>query len=131
MHYSTNFICVCGRCMLIHAPAPGITRKCLNELQKHLVKAEPLGELSRRVFLEVDISRSAACFASCTFQLTTAISLPFFLHFSNDKCRFGSKHTTCVILWPSVTLPLKYCNLVLFLLLTGATSMTTPPLTTN
>ena len=35
---------------------------------------------------------------------------------------------THMILWPSVTLPLKYCNLhvVLFLLLTGGTSITTP-----
>ena len=69
MHYSTNFVCVCGRCTLIHAPAPGSTWK--HELQKHLVKVELLGEPCRRAFLEIDIARSAACFASRTFQLTT------------------------------------------------------------
>ena len=69
MHYSTNFVCVCGRCTLIHAPAPGSTLK--HELQKHLVKVGLLGEPCRRAFLEIDITRSAACFASRTFQLTT------------------------------------------------------------
>ena len=42
MHYSTNFVRVCGGCTLIHAPAPGSTLK--HELQKHLVKVELLGE---------------------------------------------------------------------------------------
>ena len=72
-----------------------------------------LGELSRQAFLEDNISRSAPYFASSTLPLTTVYGLPFSIYFSNDKRRFGLKHTTHAILWSSVTLPLKYCNLVL------------------